>query len=41
MGRFEKILVNDNGIDKRDSGYYSTPDFISDYISKQAYVPLK
>lgn len=35
MGRFEKILVNDNGIDKRDSGYYSTPDFVSDYISNE------
>lgn len=35
MGRFEKILVNDNGVDKRDSGYYSTPDFVSDYISNE------
>ncbi|WBX70386.1 HsdM family class I SAM-dependent methyltransferase [Tenacibaculum retecalamus] len=35
MGRFEKVLVNDNGIDKRDSGYYSTPDFVSDYISNE------
>jgi hypothetical protein len=35
MGRFEKILINNNGIDKRDSGYYSTPNFISDYISNQ------
>jgi len=35
MGRFEKVLVNNNGIDKRDSGYYSTPNFISDYLSKE------
>lgn len=35
MGRFEKVLVNDNGIDKRDSGYYSTPDFVSNYISNE------
>ena len=35
MGRFDKVLVNDNGIDKRDSGYYSTPDFVSDYISNE------
>lgn len=35
MGRFEKILVNQNGIDKRDSGYYSTPSFVSDYISNE------
>tara|TARA_B110000971_G_C19850349_1_gene426799 strand:+ start:365 stop:625 length:261 start_codon:yes stop_codon:yes gene_type:complete len=35
MGRFDKVLVNDNGIDKRDSGYYSTPYFVSDYISNE------
>lgn len=35
MGRFEKILINSKGIDKRDSGYYSTPDFISDYLSSE------
>jgi hypothetical protein len=35
MGRFEKVLVNENGIDKRNSGYYSTPNFISEYISKE------
>ncbi|WP_299229712.1 N-6 DNA methylase [uncultured Psychroserpens sp.] len=35
MGRFEKILVNENGIDKRDSGYYSTPSFVSEFISNQ------
>lgn len=35
MGRFEKILINSNGIDKRDSGYYSTPNFICDYLSSE------
>ena len=35
MGRFKKILVNDKGIDKRNSGYFSTPDFVSDYISNE------
>lgn len=35
MGGFEKILINSKGIDKRDSGYYSTPDFISDYLSSE------
>jgi 23S rRNA A1618 N6-methylase RlmF len=35
MGRFEKILVNENGIDKRDSGYYSTPSFVSEFICNQ------
>ncbi|EKT3967455.1 N-6 DNA methylase [Flavobacterium psychrophilum] len=35
MGRFEKILINSKGIDKRDSGYYSTPSFISEYLSSE------
>lgn len=35
MGRFEKILVDKNGIDKRHSGYYSTPKFVSEYISNE------
>lgn len=35
MGRFEKTLINSNGIDKRDSGYYSTPNFISEYLSSE------
>lgn len=35
MGRFEKVLVNEKGIDKRDSGYYSTPNFISEYLTNE------
>lgn len=35
MGRFEKILVGENGIDRRDSGYYSTPNFICEYLSNE------
>lgn len=35
MGRFEKTLINSNGIDKRNSGYYSTPNFISKYLSSE------
>jgi len=35
MGRFDKVLVNNNGIDRRDSGYYSTPDFVANYISNE------
>ncbi len=35
MGRFEKILINNNGLDVRDSGYYSTPKFIANYITKE------
>ena len=33
MGRFEKILVNQKGLDRRELGYYSTPSFISKFIS--------
>lgn len=35
MGRFKKELVNDNGIDRRDAGYYSTPDFIAKFLTKE------
>ncbi len=35
MGRFDKVLVNDKGVDKRDAGYYSTPNFVANYISKE------
>jgi hypothetical protein len=35
MGRFKKILVNNNGVDRRDIGYYSTPSFISEYLSNE------
>ena len=35
MGRFEKVIVNQAGVDKRESGYYSTPEFIADYITKE------
>lgn len=35
MGRFEKVIVSDKGVDKRESGYYSTPSFVADYLSEQ------
>lgn len=35
MGRSEKILLNHNGVDVRDSGYYSTPKFIADFITDE------
>jgi len=35
MGRFEKILVDNNGVDRREAGYYSTPLFISEYITNE------
>ncbi len=34
MGRFEKTIVNENGIDRRELGYYSTPKFISKFMTK-------
>lgn len=35
MGRFEKILTNNSGLDIRDSGYYSTPKFVANYITEE------
>ncbi|KAA6345232.1 hypothetical protein EZS27_007208 [termite gut metagenome] len=35
MGRFKKILVDKNGVDRRAIGYYSTPSFISEYLSNE------
>lgn len=34
MARKAKIIVK-NGIDRREVGYYSTPSFIADYITKE------
>lgn len=34
MGRFEKTIVNENGIDRRELGYYSTPEFVSAFMTK-------
>ncbi len=34
MGRFEKTIVNENGVDRRELGYYSTPEFISTFMTK-------
>jgi len=35
MGRFEKVLMNGNGLDVRDSGYYSTPKFVANYLTDE------
>ena len=35
MGRFEKTIIDKNGIDKRDSGYYSTPSFIAKFLTNE------
>jgi len=33
MGRFNKSILIDNDIDRRELGYYSTPEFIADFMS--------
>lgn len=33
MGRFKKTIVDQLGVDKRENGYYSTPEFISKYLT--------
>lgn len=35
MARKKKILLNKDGIDKREIGYYSTPSFVSDYLTTE------
>jgi hypothetical protein len=35
MGRFEKTIVLENGVDRRELGYYSTPEFISAFMTKK------
>lgn len=32
MGRFDKNVVIDSGVDRRELGYYSTPEFISKFM---------
>jgi len=34
MGRFNKEILDVSGVDKRESGYYSTPKFIAEYITE-------
>jgi len=34
MGRFEKTIILENGIDRRELGYYSTPDFVAGFMTK-------
>jgi hypothetical protein len=33
MGRFLKLVTSDDGIERRASGYYSTPSFIAQYLA--------
>lgn len=35
MGRFEKEILDVSGIDKRVSGYYSTPIFVAEFLTKE------
>jgi hypothetical protein len=35
MGRFEKTIFIENGLDRRELGYYSTPSFISSFMTKK------
>jgi N-6 DNA Methylase len=35
MGRHAKTVTSKCGIDRRESGYYSTPDFIVDYVTEE------
>lgn len=35
MGRQKKIVLTDEGIDRRESGYYSTPNFVAKFIASQ------
>lgn len=35
MGRLHKKVIDENGGDRREIGYYSTPFFVSEYITKQ------
>lgn len=34
MGRFDKSILIDSGVDRRELGYYSTPEFIADFMSE-------
>lgn len=35
MGRFDKTIVIESGVDRRELGYYSTPAFISTFMTKK------
>lgn len=35
MGRQKKIVLTEEGIDRREAGYYSTPDFVAKFIATQ------
>jgi len=35
MGRFQKIILDKAGLNRRETGYYSTPNFIAKYLTQQ------
>lgn len=35
MGRFEKVIVDHSGLNRRDTGYYSTPEFVAKYLTNE------
>ncbi|MDE0660843.1 MAG: N-6 DNA methylase [Gammaproteobacteria bacterium] len=35
VGRHEKTVIAEAGLDRRDTGYYSTPPFVADYIGSK------
>jgi len=35
MGRHQKYVFDDTGLDKRKTGYYSTPSFIGEYLAER------
>jgi len=37
MGRFDKSVLIGDGIDRRELGYYSTPEFIADFMSETMF----
>lgn len=36
MGRRPKVVVNADGVDRREDGYYSTPKFVADFLARKA-----
>ena len=35
MGRHHKIVVDSDGLNRRETGYYSTPSFVSEFIARR------
>lgn len=35
MGRFKKEILDVSGINKRGAGYYSTPTFVAEFLTKE------